>query len=84
MPLSLMNRLNKTASAVFKLWMLYFQRILFLQIIDEKHQIHPEMINKHISDKTHTWHIKKKKKKKKKKTFSVILTLTADQAFCEI
>ena len=25
---SLMNRLNKTESAVFKLWMLYFQRIL--------------------------------------------------------
>ena len=27
-----MNRLNKTESAVFKLWMLYFQRISF-QII---------------------------------------------------
>ena len=26
---SLMNRLNKTESAVFKLWMLYFQRILW-------------------------------------------------------
>ena len=32
LPLSLMNRLNKTESAVFKLWMLYFQR-LFFQII---------------------------------------------------
>ena len=46
------------------------------------------MINKHISDKMHTWHInenkKKKKKKKKKKTFSVMLTVTVDQAFCEI
>ena len=64
MPLSLMNRLNKTASAVFKLWMLYFQRILFLQIIDANS---PEM----ISDKTHTLHIieKKKKKKKKKKSY---------------
>ena len=29
LPLSLMNRLNKTESAVFKLWMLYFQRIFF-------------------------------------------------------
>ena len=29
LPLSLMKRLNKTESAVFKLWMLYFQRILF-------------------------------------------------------
>ena len=26
LPLSFMNRLNKTESAVFKLWMLYFQR----------------------------------------------------------
>ena len=32
LPLSLMNRLNKTESAVFKLWMLYFQS-LFFQII---------------------------------------------------
>ena len=32
LPLPPMNRLNKTESAVFKLWMLYFQRI-FLQII---------------------------------------------------
>ena len=30
--LSLMNKLNKTKSAVFKLWMLYFQMITF-QII---------------------------------------------------
>ena len=29
LPLYLMNRLNKTESAVFKLWMLYFQRISF-------------------------------------------------------
>ena len=29
LPLSLMNRLNKTESSVFKLWMLYFQRIYF-------------------------------------------------------
>ena len=29
LPLPLMNRLNKTESAVFKLWMLCFQRILF-------------------------------------------------------
>ena len=29
LPLSLMNRLNKTESAVFKLCMLYFQRISF-------------------------------------------------------
>ena len=27
LPVSLMNRLNQTDSAVFKLWMLYFQRI---------------------------------------------------------
>ena len=27
--LSLINRLNQTESAVFKLWMLYFQRISF-------------------------------------------------------
>ena len=33
LPLSLMNRLTKTESAVFKLWMLYFQRISF-QIIE--------------------------------------------------
>ena len=32
LPLSLMNRLNKTESAVFKLWMLYFERIS-IQII---------------------------------------------------
>ena len=32
LPLSLMNRLNKTESAVFILWMLYFHRISF-QII---------------------------------------------------
>ena len=31
-PLSYINRLYKTESAVFKLWMLHFQRI-FLQII---------------------------------------------------
>ena len=31
LPLSLINRPNKTESAVFKLWMLYFQRII-LQI----------------------------------------------------
>ena len=31
LPLSLMNRFNKTESAVFKLWMLYFQRILFTE-----------------------------------------------------
>ena len=30
--ISLMNRLNQTESAIFKLWMLYFQRIPF-QII---------------------------------------------------
>ena len=29
LPLSRMNGLNKTESAVFKLWMLYFQRIIF-------------------------------------------------------
>ena len=29
LPLSLLNRLNKTESAVFILWMLYFQRISF-------------------------------------------------------
>ena len=29
LPVSLMNRLNQTVSAVFKLWMLYFQRIPF-------------------------------------------------------
>ena len=28
LPLSLINRLNKTESAVFIFWMLYFQRIL--------------------------------------------------------
>ena len=38
----------------------------------------PEMINKHISDKTQTWQINGKKKK------SVMLTVTVDQAFCEI
>ena len=27
MPLALMNRLNKTETAVFNFWMLYFQRI---------------------------------------------------------
>ena len=31
LPLSLMNRFNKTESAVFKLWMLYFQRILLTE-----------------------------------------------------
>ena len=35
LPLSLMNRLNKTESAVFKLWMLYFQRISFQIIFKE-------------------------------------------------
>ena len=29
LPLSLMNRLNKTESAIFELWILYFQRISF-------------------------------------------------------
>ena len=36
--LSLINRLNKTESAVFKLWMLYFQRISF-QIIYRSQQL---------------------------------------------
>ena len=34
LPLSLMNRLNKTESAVFKLWMLYFQRIFFTDYLE--------------------------------------------------
>ena len=29
LPVSLMNRLNQTESAIFKLWMMYFQRIPF-------------------------------------------------------
>ena len=36
LPLCLMNGLNKTESAVFSLWMLYFQRIFspdYLEII---------------------------------------------------
>ena len=33
LPLSIMDRLNKTESAVFKLWLLYFQKIFFFQII---------------------------------------------------
>ena len=36
LPLSLMNRLNKTKSAVFKLWMLYFQRIFFTDYFGTK------------------------------------------------
>ena len=31
LPLSLMNRFNKTGSDVFRLWMLYFQMILFTE-----------------------------------------------------
>ena len=34
LPLSLMNRLSKTESAVFKLWMLYFQRIFFTDYLE--------------------------------------------------
>ena len=33
---SLMNRLNKTESAVFKLWMLYFQRTFFYRLFMAK------------------------------------------------
>ena len=32
LPLSLMNRLNKPESAVFKLWMLYFQKDHFYRL----------------------------------------------------
>ena len=32
--LSLMNRLSKTESAVFKLYMLYFQRIFFTDTLE--------------------------------------------------
>ena len=38
MPLSLINRLNKTESAIFKLWMLCFQRISF-QIMSNSQQL---------------------------------------------
>ena len=48
-----------TASAVFKLWILYFQRMLFTGNRC-KASNSSEMINKHISDKTHTWHINEK------------------------
>ena len=34
LPLSLMNRLNQTKSAVFKFWMLYFQRISFSDYLE--------------------------------------------------
>ena len=34
MPLSLMNRLNKTESAIFKFWMLCFQMISFRLLRD--------------------------------------------------
>ena len=34
LPLSLMNRLNQTESAAFKLWMLCFQRISFQIMVD--------------------------------------------------
>ena len=33
-PLSLTNRLNKTESAVFKHWMLYFQKDLFSDYLE--------------------------------------------------
>ena len=33
-PGSLMNRLSQTESAVFKLWMLYFQRVPFSDYLD--------------------------------------------------
>ena len=34
LPLSLMNILSKSESAVFKLWMLYFQRIFSTEYLD--------------------------------------------------
>ena len=39
--LSLMNRLSKTKSAVFKLWMLYFQRIFFTDYLNLPRFINP-------------------------------------------
>ena len=45
LPLSLMNKLNKTKSTVFKLWMLYFQRIV-LKIICSKGKQVPRIYQK--------------------------------------
>ena len=41
LPLSSMNRLNKTESAIFQLWMLYFQKILFFRLYIPRHIILP-------------------------------------------
>ena len=49
--LSLMRRLSKTESAVFKLWMLYFQRISFQTISDRgriKYNFVSESVKKNI------------------------------------
>ena len=40
LPLSFMNRLNKIESAIFRVWMLYFQRIFFIFF-----KLYPESFN---------------------------------------